>query len=456
MTHKTVLRKKSIQTIIIAFLIFIPFITLAQVKDRFPKPDFQIEYKRPELKTPDPRSPLAEYVDVLVLLAALSLASFFAIKQRSRRRIFLVMVFSLVYFGFYREGCICSIGAIQNISYALFHPNYFIPLTVVAFFIIPLLFTLLFGRTFCAAVCPLGAIQDLVVLKPVSVPKWLDNTLGMIPYLYLGLAILFASTGAGFIICQYDPFVGFFRFGVGFNMLIFGLAMLLLGIVVARPFCRYLCPYGVLLNWMSRLSKRHVTITPNDCNNCRLCEESCPFGAIKLPNDSQPPPQNREREIKRLTILLILLPVVVVASGWIVSRLYVPLSRQHVTVSLAEEVLQEDSGTKLETSERTRTFRASGKPTDSLVAEALEIQKKFKIGGWILGILLGLIFSLKLIALSIQKRRTEYTIDTGTCLSCGRCFIYCPYEQVRLGIITPEEIPEAKSESIGMGKYDDQ
>jgi len=227
-------------------------------------------------------------------------------------------------------------------------------------------------------------------------------------------------------------------------MLFFGLSMLLLGTVVARPFCRYLCPYGVLLNWMSRLSKWHVRVTPNECNNCRLCEESCPFGAIELPNDTVKPPQNRDSEIKRLMILLILLPFLVVGSGWVVSRLYVPLSRQHFTVSLAEEILQEDSGLRRETSDRTRSFRATGKPTDSLVAEALDIQKKFKLGGWILGGFLGLIFCLKLIGLSIQKRRAEYAIDTGTCLSCGRCFIYCPYEQVRLGIISPEEIPEIK------------
>ena len=420
-------------------LLLLSCIGFAQVEERFPKPDFQTEYVRPQLKTPAPRAQTLEYVDVFVLLAALSLASFFALKLRSRRKIFWLMIFSLVYFGFYRKGCVCSIGAIQNVFYALFNPHYVIPITVLAFFILPLIFTLFFGRTFCAAVCPLGAIQDAVVLKPAKVPQWLAHVLGLIPYLYLGLAVLFAATGTGFIICQYDPFVGVFRFGAGFNMVVLGISFLILGTVIARPYCRFFCPYGVLLDWLSRLSTKHVKITPNECNNCRLCEESCPFGAIKKPGDTALSAEKKETETKRLIILFLLLPAIVTGSGWVFSRLYTPLSRQHSTVALAEEILLENSGQRKETTEQTRAFRAAGKPAEVLFSEAAAIQKKFKIGGWLLGGFSGLVFCLKLIGLSIRRKQVEYEVDTGTCLSCGRCFIYCPYEQVRLGL-TPNEI----------------
>lgn len=426
--------------LIIIILLLLPVLCFSQVEERFPKPDFQGGYERPQLQTPAPRSEFMEYADVFVLLVSLSLASFFALKLRSRRKIFLLMIFCLIYFGFYREGCVCSIGAIQNVFYALFHSGYIIPVTVLAFFILPLLFALFFGRTFCAAVCPLGAIQDVVVLKPAKVPLWLAHVLSIIPYIYLGLAVLFAANGAGFIICQYDPFVGFFRFGATFNMTILGISMLILGTVVARPYCRFFCPYGVLLNWMSRLSKRHVKITPTECNNCRLCEESCPFGAITKPGETTPPPGKRDAEIKKPVVLFILLPVILFCSGWVVSRLHVPLSRQHPTVALAEEILLEDSGKRQETTDRTQAFRATGKPTGELLAEAAALRKKFKTGGWLLGGFLGLVICLKLIGLSIRKRQVEYEIDTGTCLSCGRCFKYCPYEHVRLGLITPEQV----------------
>ena len=269
---------------------------------RFPKPDFESGYERPILQTPDARALALEYVDVIVLITALSLASYFALKKRSRRHIFVLMLFSLIYFGFWRKGCVCSIGSVQNVVYALFSNSYAIPLTVVLFFVFPLLFALFYGRTFCAAVCPLGAAQDVVVLKPIALPAWLNSTLNIFPYIYLSLSVLFAATGAGFLICRYDPFIGFFRFGASFNMILFGTFMLLLGTVVARPYCRFLCPYGVLLNWMSRLSKKHLTITPSECINCRLCEASCPFDAINKPSEAKAY-QNKEKSRKHLVLL---------------------------------------------------------------------------------------------------------------------------------------------------------
>ena len=437
-------RLRQIKVIIAGFLLGVPFYSFSQIKERFPKPDFQTDYIRPDLITLPARSPLLEYLDIIVLVAALILVTYFAHKQRSRRNIFFAMIFCIIYFGFYRKGCVCSIGAIQNVSLALANSGYVIPLTVIAFFVIPLVFTLFFGRTFCAAVCPLGGIQDAVVIKPTRVPEWLANVLGIFPYIYLGLAVLFATTGAGFIICQYDPFIGFFRFGASFYMILFGVFMLFLGTVVARPYCRFLCPYGVLLNWMSRLSKWHVKITPNECNNCRLCEESCPFGAIKTPGEIQNQ-KNRDVEIKRFVSLFVLLPVIVIGSGWGVSRLYIPLSRGHFTVFLAEEILLENSGKRTELTDATKAFRAGEKTTEELYAEARIIQSQFKTGGWILGGFLGFIIWLKLINLSIRRKHPEYYIDKGTCLSCARCFSYCPYEQVRLGIITPEELKEIES-----------
>lgn len=441
-----IVRTSWVKIVFLASLLLLPCLSFSQVQERFPKPDFQSDYVRPDLQTPSPRSPLEEYLDVLVLLAALVLATYFVLKLRSRRKIFILMVFCLIYFGFYRKGCVCSVGAVQNVTYALFNSAYVIPFTVIIFFILPLLFTLFFGRTFCAAVCPLGAVQDVVILKPTKVPVGLANVLGIFPYIYLGLAVLFAATGAGFIICQYDPFIGFFRFGASFSMVLFGGSMLVLGTVVARPYCRFLCPYGVLLNWLSRLSKWHARITPTECNNCRLCEESCPVGAIKKPSESLPP-SPKQTEIKRIALLLVLLPLIVGGCGWIGSRLEIPLSRQHPTVSLAEEVLLENSGKRLEMTDATTAFRATGKPTQELLNEAREIQKKFVVGGWLFGGFIGLILCVKIMSYSIQRRQPEYAVDNGQCLSCARCFAYCPYEKFRLGLIGPEELQEIEAKA---------
>ena len=432
---------KKLTTILILSIALIPQLLHAQAVERFPKPDFQTDYTRPVLQTPTPRATWQEWVDVAVLVAALSLASYLALKKRSRKMIFTLMLFSMIYFGFYREGCVCSVGSVQNVAYALFHSGYAIPATVILFFMLPLIFTLFFGRTFCAAVCPLGAIQDVVILKPKRVPRWLSQGLSLLPYLYLGLAILLAATGAGFIICQYDPFIGFYRFGANFNMVLVGVFMLLLGTVVARPYCRFLCPYGVLLNWMSRLSRNHCTITPDTCSECRLCESSCPFDAINVPDDGSLP-GNKSWEAKRLLLMFCLLPVLIFIGVWMGSRLEGPLGRQNPTVRLAHEIQLENSGQRVETTESTRTFRASGEPVDQLFADADALQKGFKTGGWLFGGFIGLIIGIKLIQLTLRRKRSTYETDRGLCFSCGRCFEYCPYEHVRRGDIQLEELPE--------------
>lgn len=128
---------------------------------RFPKPEFEGNYAQPATQVTAPRSIVLEYLDVALLIASLSLITWFILKKRSRMGVLAVTLFSILYFGFYRKGCICAVGSLQNIVLALFNPAYHIPVTAIAFFVIPLLFTLIYGRTFCAGVCPLGAIQDI-------------------------------------------------------------------------------------------------------------------------------------------------------------------------------------------------------------------------------------------------------------------------------------------------------
>ncbi len=260
----TNLRYKTFVTI---FLLAIVATALAQ--QRFPPPDFT-DHQMPDTTTPPPTSPLYDWLDLVVLITALVIASYLTLKDRNRTNIFILMVFSLVYFGFWREGCVCPIGAIQNVTLALFDSSYTLPLVALAFFVLPLIFTIFFGRGFCAGVCPLGAIQDVVLVHPLQLPLWLSQALGLLAYVYLGAAVLFAATGSAFIICEYDPFVSFFRLNGSINMLVLGGSLLLIGMFVGRPYCRFLCPYGVLLRLMSRVSKWRITITPKNCIQSRL------------------------------------------------------------------------------------------------------------------------------------------------------------------------------------------
>ena len=428
-------------TILIAILLALPGFAFGA--QRFPPPQFTSGHELPITTQPEPRGEFYEYLDVVVLLLALSLASYLVLKRRSRRGILILSLFSLAYFGFWRKGCVCSIGAIQNVTLALFDHSYSIPITVIVFFALPLVFTLFFGRTFCSSVCPLGAIQDIFLVRPLRVPVWLEHALRMLAYVYLGAAVLFAATGSAFIICEYDPFVAFFRRSGSVNMLVLGASLLLIGVFVGRPYCRYLCPYSVLLGLMSRASKWHLTITPDECVQCRLCEDACPFGAIQKPNQDQTV-RSRSRGKRLLAVLMALLPVFI-ALGILIGIYAGPsLSRVNARVSLAERIWLEDAGEVKDTTEPSDAFRRTGQPTEELYEEALSLRGEFVIGGGILGAFLGLVIGMKMIGLSVRRSRTDYEANRATCVSCGRCISYCPRERARL-----REKSKASSDSYG-------
>ncbi len=394
---------------------------------RFPKPEFQTEYQIPATAEPAPTSLFMEYVDVLILVLVMSLTAWFIFKKRSRKGILWLSVFSLAYFGFYREGCICSVGSIQNVALALFGEGYKLPLTVLLFFALPLLFSLAVGRVFCAAACPLGVIQDLVIVKPISVAPWVRKSLGLFPYVYLALAVLYAATGTDFMICRYDPFVGFFRLGAGFNMIVLGISLLVIGMFVARPYCRFICPYGALLRVGSYLSKNHLSITPSNCINCKLCKNSCPFDAIDFPVEEKENKATRT-DFRKFLVYVLLIPVLMAAGGWMMSASHNWLASAHQEVALAETINNHPELLTQKGNVDVDTFLASGTSLANLNATADAVREKFRVGGWYAGAFIGLVLGLMLLNEVVFRKREIYQANRSDCLSCGRCMDYCPVE----------------------------
>ena len=393
--------------------------------ERFPRPEFDSGHSLPLVEAADIRAPWMDGVDAVVLLLALLIATRLTHQQRARRGLGWLALASVAYFGFIRQGCICPVGSLQNLALSLFNSGYVLPLAVAAFFLAPLVFALLVGRTFCGSVCPLGAIQEIVLLNPVRVPPWLDRPLRLLAWVYLGAALLFAATESGFVICRYDPFVSFFRLDGSTDRLLLGLGFLLAATVVARPYCRWLCPYGVLLGLASHLSVRPVKITSGECTRCNQCVDACPLDAIRPAGPRRSPAATRPLPRLRIALIAALLPLAA-AGWWIGDSLSPRLSRAHPAVAMAEQVHLDETGQIAESTDAVDGFWRTGDAPPELFAEAATVKGTFSVWTPVLGAILALLLGIHLLRWTGGRELATCEADRGDCMACGRCFDACP------------------------------
>ncbi len=387
---------------------------------RFPNPEFKKDYQLPTDVLGEMDLATNPTIALVVLIVVLASTVYLLFYKRSRKSLRPLIIGSLIYFGFYHKGCICSVGSIQNMAEALFNSNRILPYTVMGAFLLPLIGALFWGRIFCVAACPLGAIQELVIYKPVRVPPLLNRGLKLIPHIYLGLAALFAINDLGFIICEYDPFVGFFRFSATLPMFLFGAGLLLLGTFVARPYCRYICPYSVLLRLCAKLSPRRVETTPTSCINCHLCHSSCPVDSITPPTPIKQAP--KKKSLIYLQWLLAASPAILaIGLGW-GALLSEPIASLHPDVRLYQEMKEN------KTSDYVTAFLIQGGSKEEITNRMKAAKKSIRNGSLIFGAYLALVFMLTLFVTLRKRMNKNYEVDVGECISCGVCYQYCPRE----------------------------
>jgi polyferredoxin/NAD-dependent dihydropyrimidine dehydrogenase PreA subunit len=194
-----------------------------------------------------------------------------------------------------------------------------------------ILLTLVFGRAWCGWLCPLGTTLDLLPLRHknrVKEAQPVPDSWRKVKSLLL-IAILVAAIFTNLSLSIFDPLTIFFRsltigllpaldhifgaletvFGAvpvlaeplagldnllrpsvfpltpslyGYALLygLFFIGIIGLNRIAHRFWCRYLCPLGAMLGWISKLAifRRQVT---GECKDCALCARDCPVGTIR-------------------------------------------------------------------------------------------------------------------------------------------------------------------------------
>lgn len=127
--------------------------------------------------------------------------------------------------------------------------------------------------------------------------------------------------------------------------------------------------------------------------------------------------------------LVFVLPALGAAGGWLAGP---TMARLHDTVKLAARIEREDTQKLTERTLESDAFRRTGRPTADLYAEARAVEHSFTIGGLFLGAWCGLVVGVKVFALNRTRVQEDYEVDPALCVSCGRCFLTCPRERLRL------------------------
>jgi len=131
---------------------------------------------------------------------------------------------------------------------------------------------LIVGRAFCGYACPLGAAQELISVplkKRLGVPrKWADR-------IRWGFFVLFvALAGLTAVYPKIDPFA---FFGLKWMLLPTAAfaAIMAASLLVYRPWCNLMCPFGALASLAAGRSVLGLQRT-GDCIDCGRCVKVCP------------------------------------------------------------------------------------------------------------------------------------------------------------------------------------
>ncbi|OPZ44680.1 MAG: quinol dehydrogenase membrane component [Euryarchaeota archaeon ADurb.BinA087] len=154
------------------------------------------------------------------------------------------------------------------------------PLTVAAAgLIVMLVLSFVFGRFYCGYLCPVGAVQELASLAPVSKVKVGSKVWpGAIRWIFF---ILFIIAGYFFTygLLRLFGIRDFFLLLLSAGFIIF-LAIIAISLFLYRPFCRFICPFGALASVPAMGSRFKIRRT-DACISCGKCERACPTNEAK-------------------------------------------------------------------------------------------------------------------------------------------------------------------------------
>lgn len=170
-----------------------------------------------------------------------------------------------------------------------------------------LVLTLVFGRIYCATVCPIGTLTDIFIWLSRKVPRlnkpfryrpakrWSIHVL-----LVYVICVLVGLTVVTYLVEPWNIMRNIasivnpeaidstwvsLGLGAGIGIAVGVISLLLLGVYAllrGRAFCTDVCPLGTALGLLHEHNVMHIEIDPDRCVSCGACEEVCASSCVKV------------------------------------------------------------------------------------------------------------------------------------------------------------------------------
>lgn len=197
----------------------------------------------------------------------------------------LFMITAVVILGFYRGGCPCIISSFQN--------TYLMAIGVevnwqsIIWFLGLIPVTYIFGKVWCGWVCQLGALQEFLYIPKIKLfrSQKAQKIMRIMRIVFL-IALLLQLTFTKVILFnKIGPFkVAFNLFSANHTGYILLGLLLISSVFIFRPFCKSICPIGLIIGWISKIPGASILGINNSCYACKMCDDACNMDAITRKN----------------------------------------------------------------------------------------------------------------------------------------------------------------------------